>query len=639
MVTQQIRTKGRFSSACRRLARDTRGNTFFLVAAAMLPLIGIVGSGVDIGRAYMADLRLQQACDAGVLAGRRVMTGGTYSTSNKAEATKMFNFNFQPDTYGSTNITFNSVQDGPSNVKGTASAKMPTSLMKVFGQNDFNLSVECTAKLEISNVDVMFVLDVTGSMATTNSGDTVDRITALKAAVMNFFDTLTSASVGDGRLRFGVVPYNHNVNVGSVLVAKNVNWLTEDVTLPSRTPLFTTVWGSGTTTYGSPYDGTPYVQSSWSNNGGSVSAANSTACAAIVPPANTAPSSVTGVSRVQTNQYVDSNGNLVTEYNDNQTFEYFTYRYNWSSNQCRRQRQTMRFLRSIPATVVQPPVPVFQQYRYEDRVFDVASARTGSTITANVGDNGSNVSATWGGCIIERQTVPYASTANIPPAAFDMDIDMVPTADEDTQWQPQIGQLSFPRNNQNQELTTSDRNSWGSNSCPRPAMKLTTMTASDRASFNTYIQALNADGTTYHSGGMAWGARLLSPTGIFADENTTAPNGRPIQRHLIFMTDGEMVTRISDLSFQGYENTMKRVGQNSDSDGNARHTNRFVQLCESLKSKNVTIWTVDFDFSLTPSLVTCASGSDKAMLASNASQLNTQFQIIARQIARLRIHQ
>lgn len=639
MAMHKNRNLGRFSATCSRFARDTRGNTFFLVAAAMLPLIGIVGSGVDIGRAYMADLRLQQACDAGVLAGRRVMTGGTYTTANRAEATKMFNFNFSNDTYGSTNIVFNSVQDGPSNVVGTASAKMPTSLMKVFGQNEFDLSVTCTAKLEISNVDVMFVLDVTGSMATTNSGDSVNRITALKTAVMNFFDTLTSAAVGDGRLRFGVVPYNHNVNVGGILAAKNVNWLTEDVTLPSRTPIFTTTWGTGTTTYGSPYDGTAYVQSVWSNNGGTISGKNSTTCPQTTPPANTVPASVTGVTRTQTGQYVDSNGNLVTTYNDSQTFEYYTYRYVWSSSQCRRQRQTMRFVRTTPSTVVQPPIPVFQQYRYEDRVFDVASARTGSSITANVGDSGANVTATWGGCIIERQTVPYASTANVPPAAFDMDIDMVPNTDEDTQWQPQIGQFSFWRNNQNQDLTTEDRSSWGSNSCPRPAMKLTTMTTADRATFQTYIDALSANGTTYHSGGMTWGARLLSPTGIFSDENSTAPNGRPIQRHLIFMTDGEMFTRISDLSYQGYENTMNRVGQHDDDDGNDRHTNRFVQLCESLKTKNVTIWTVDFDASLTPSLVTCASGSDKAMLATNASQLNTQFQVIARQIARLRIHQ
>jgi hypothetical protein len=170
-------------------------------------------------------------------------------------------------------------------------------------------------------------------------------------------------------------------------------------------------------------------------------------------------------------------------------------------------------------------------------------------------------------------------------------------------------------------------------------MKLTAMTASDRGTFNTYIQALPAMGNTYHDAGMTWGARLLSPDGIFADENQVAPNGRPIQRHLIFMTDGEMVTGRDNLSFQGHETTMQRVGSTGNSDGNSRHTNRFLQLCAMMKAKNVTLWTIDFDTTQTASLVTCASGADKAFTAANAAALNTQFQAIARQIARLRIHE
>src|SRR3546814_9758809 len=77
-----------------KLLRDQRGNAFMLTAAAVVPLIGIVGSAVDIGRAYMTQLRLQQACDAGVLAGRRAMAGGEYGDSAEGEANKMFNFNF-----------------------------------------------------------------------------------------------------------------------------------------------------------------------------------------------------------------------------------------------------------------------------------------------------------------------------------------------------------------------------------------------------------------------------------------------------------------------------------------------------------------------------------------------------------------
>lgn len=643
MAKQHDATR-RIRSAIERLVRDQRGNTYFLVAAATLPMIGIVGSGVDIGRAYMADLRLQQACDAGALAGRRSMVGTTYTAANKAEATKMFNINYDTGLYGSTDISFNSAQDGPSNVKGTASAKLPTSLMKVFGQEEFNLSVNCTAKLEISNVDVMLVLDVTGSMGTTNSGDSVTRLQALKTATLNFFDTLTSAQVGDGRIRFGVVPYNFNVNVGSILTAANANWLDDEVTLPSRTPVYSTTWGSGTTTYGTPFDG-PVTQGTTWANGDTVVAKDKQECEVVLsPPANSVPVSTGVQPPTQTGQYVDADGNLITTYNNNENFKFDTYRHVWVQQKknwiCRVQSRTDTFTRTTPSTVTQPPVLSFSTYRYEDRRFDVTAARAGGTVTYDVGDNGAGATVSWPGCIIERKTTPFTHTETAPEDAYDMDIDTPPSmADPDTQWKLQMGNLAFPRSTRAPQATTTDRNSFGFNSCPVAATKLTTMTAADRSTFQTYINSLTANGNTYHDGGMTWGARLISPDGLFAAENQAAPNGRTIQRHLIFMTDGEMVTNTGNLSFQGYEFTMQRVGQTDNNNGNQRHTNRFLQICAAAKAKGITIWTIDFDTTQTASLVTCASGADKAFTASNAATLNSQFQAIARQISKLRLYE
>ncbi|WP_416365748.1 TadE/TadG family type IV pilus assembly protein [Sphingomonas aerolata] len=62
-----------------RLARDTKGNVLAIVAAAILPMTAFIGAGLDLSRAYLVRTRLQQACDAGVLAGRRAMgAGGRY---------------------------------------------------------------------------------------------------------------------------------------------------------------------------------------------------------------------------------------------------------------------------------------------------------------------------------------------------------------------------------------------------------------------------------------------------------------------------------------------------------------------------------------------------------------------------------
>src|SRR3546814_20904618 len=82
-------------------------------------------------------------------------------------------------------------------------------------------------------------------MAQTNSGDSVNRITALQDATMDFFDTLTTADIGDGRLRFGVVPYSSTANVGHILAAKDPDWLSDYTILPSRSPVLRYNW-SGT---------------------------------------------------------------------------------------------------------------------------------------------------------------------------------------------------------------------------------------------------------------------------------------------------------------------------------------------------------------------------------------------------------
>ncbi len=61
------------------LLRDARGNALAIMAAALIPLAGMVGGGVDIARMYIVKTRLQHACDAGALAGRKAMGGGAWA--------------------------------------------------------------------------------------------------------------------------------------------------------------------------------------------------------------------------------------------------------------------------------------------------------------------------------------------------------------------------------------------------------------------------------------------------------------------------------------------------------------------------------------------------------------------------------
>lgn len=522
----------RLLAGAKRFRRDQRGNAFMLTAAALVPVVGIVGSAVDIGRAYMTQLRLQQACDAGVLAGRRAMAAGSYGVDEEAEANKMFNFNFPAGRYGATDISFSSEADGTTDVDGTASAILPTALMYIFGKGQFDLSVNCTAKLEISNVDVVLVLDVTGSMLGTP-------LAGLKTASKNFFTTLTSADVGDGRIRFGVVPYSSTVNVGQILRTADATWLSQTVTLPSR------------------------------------------------------------------------------RYNN----KYYDINCNWKG--CTR----------------------VYEYVYEDREFTVGSPTVGGRLTFDTGTAGDNVSANWNGCVMERWTQQFAANAAAPdegaiPAssrAYDMEIDTVPTADDNTRWKILLPSTFVYNRGQVASETTTGNLSKPSSACPLEAMNLTEMDSGDQATFDAYIDRLAAAGGTYHDVGMVWGARLISPTGLFADANAD-PDGQPVSRHIVFMTDGNMDTAQNYLSHQGLEQSRPRIGSTDKYDGDARHTNRFLQLCQRARARGITIWVVSFGIGSNASLDACAS-SGTALLSSNSADLNSNFQSIARQMSKLRLAQ
>jgi Flp pilus assembly protein TadG len=140
-----------------RLARTQKGNVIALVAAAIIPLAALIGGGLDMGRAYMARARMQQACDAAALAGRRAMTTSSMTQANKDEAKKFFDFNFPQGTFQAATFTpvIRSKPGETTTVQVTASTTMPTTVMKIFRYETLPLSVTCEARFDIGNTDVM----------------------------------------------------------------------------------------------------------------------------------------------------------------------------------------------------------------------------------------------------------------------------------------------------------------------------------------------------------------------------------------------------------------------------------------------------------------------------------------------------
>ena len=219
------------------LGRDVRGNTLAIVAAALIPLTAMIGSGLDMSVAYMAQDRLQQACDAGVLAARKLLSGQVITDPIRDEANKYFNFNFPQGSFQTASFTPNVTVPKLGTVRMTAETTVPTSIMKIFGYRQLDIAADCASTQDFISTDVMLVVDMSGSMncapgvggSCGNTEASNSKMSALRAAATSLYDTLETAQnqLHDNklRLRYGFMPYNATVNVGKLVYAKNPDYI------------------------------------------------------------------------------------------------------------------------------------------------------------------------------------------------------------------------------------------------------------------------------------------------------------------------------------------------------------------------------------------------------------------------------
>lgn len=739
-----------------RLLRDKRGNVLAMTAAAIIPMIGLVGGAVDMGRMYAVKSRLQAACDAGALAGRRVMGSGQWDDNDDRAndtAEQTFDFNFGDGAFGSENLD-RSFSETDGTVTGTASVDVPMTLMRVFGMTEKSMAVTCEGQMRIPNTDVMFVLDNSGSMDETIPGDTsgLKKMAGLKAAIRCFYEALARQNITEVaptdcgttadptndlstqvQLRFGFVNYDNMVNVGKLLPN---DYLVDRWHYQSRVPTLETVqsWKVGTSTtpaYGawSPVPDSLTNPAAYSSSYGA-SAGNVTLADGVTYPKRntTATNDATCSALNQLGPY-DKFISLSVTFNtasttysptDNDPPVYpgsttqnttatetrkstevkYAYRYRWSnsggSNGCWleylaklndgysqfTQTRTGPSSRPIAWT---PYERVTWTYRRVDDI-DVSGLKAGGSLwndkivmqlsdkdSNNITLSGSNTSAKikllasrdvkWDGCIEERDTFknvdgdPSNDWVNYPtsPAdAYDMDIDRIPDKnDPRTQWRPILHNIAWTRakDGANTLEDTASGSGPANNSCLTASRKLTRYDGRDgqqtAQDFSNYVGSIVDHNNTYHDIGLLWGARLMSPTGIFASENATTPGGAQIARHMIFMTDGATANTYNNYASYGLEWWDRRQVDpgtltNSQyqtllvSNNNARSN----ALCTAIKNKNITLWVIYYGTSDTATktrLTNCATSPTYFFEAKNTTTLIAKFREIADKISNLRL--
>jgi Flp pilus assembly protein TadG len=613
-----------------RLLRDRAGNVMVLTAAAIFPLIGLLGGGIDIGRGYLSKSRLQQACDSGVLAARKRMgtdiaVSGVIPDEAAESGARFFNLNFREGAYGSRDSNFTMTLEDDFSLTGQATVEVPTTLMAVFGFSEMPISVECQAQLNMNNMDVMMVLDTTGSMLETNLGDTQNKMAVLRGVVKAFHAELEANKPPRSRIRYGFVPYATNVNVGYLLKS---DWMADDMSIQA---LVSTTLGAAPTPTITPVSGTAVT----SNLPRSATCPLSTVIMTDGPITN-AYGGKSGRSTANGTDYVCGSADRSGVFSVTATL-YTNYVFNW-------------FIPYAPATVPQ----------WEALTMDV-SALNGSSGNALILDGNAGLTAAqkaesdpiglisqFRGCVMERATYEITDYDNVDlTRAIDLDIDRVPDpSNPATQWRPLLSEFSLVKTPRAKNIFDLDvlldnipRNlvNWNLRSlpwCPAPARKLAPMTAAEVA---TYVDALRPDGNTYHDIGMIWGGRLLSPTGLFAAENADVSPARPTSRHMVFLTDGYTFTAPMNYSTYGIEQLeRRRWGPGSAKSQNQTVDNRFSFACEEVKKKNITVWVISFGIGADAKLEACA-GADRYFVASDAEGLQEAFTAIARRMGELRV--
>lgn len=683
-----------------RLGRDRAGNTLAIMAAALMPITAFAGSAVDMGRLYAVKVRLQQSCDAGVLAGRKFLpsglsagqdlTGDALTQANNFFTNNLTTSWLNSGWYVASSQTFEpyTVADSQQNIQvaGKASVQVPMTLMKIFGMTTQTLTVSCQASFSTPDTDVMFVLDTTGSMGcavtrpetscgtwagqnqasvnnsdgstsyyvkeeTDSSGNNVSRIDSLRQAVIAFYTTVANTKDSSTNVRYGFVPYTSSANVGKLLYNLNSNYLVAKWSYQSRVPT-----------------GDYVIQTTSSQT---VSAADLNSCNAYY-------------SRNPTYRYNTSTGDANAGYPNSGTAT--ANDPVWTAATTGRNAK--------PATCTLNTDQVGPVWTYQSGVnYDVSSYLKGNSMIDPSRVDGSTT--VWNGCIEERDTTPNVTSFDQNNLPGDLNPDLIPSTDS-TRWRPMWPDVVYQRyyfsRNNNLYLVKGNlaSASWGSfsqqdnssfkiynfndatmaasgnASCPAQALPL--FLPADRSSgLNTvtnYVSGLKALGGTYHDIGMIWGTRMLSPTGPWASNNSW-PSGRAQpKRVLVFVTDGVMspssqlyggyATEYPDRRVTGtYFSSASDPNDGRNSDGTCTdtsqncyaytnfHNQRFLAECAKAKSSplNYDVWVVEVAQASSDQLTQCASRPSQVLVGQTPAQLKTAFQQIAAQVAMLRVSQ
>lgn len=193
------------SAARKRFAKEEDGAVLVFSLVLFVLMIMMGGIAVDLMRYETTRTTLQNTLD------RSTLAAASLSQSLDPEAVVRDYF---AKAGLADYLTAVNVDEGLNfrQVNAIAMADAEPFFLHMIGINELEAGGASTAEQRINNLEISLVLDVSGSMSGT-------KLANLKIAAKEFVDTVLSSDP-DGRIAISIVPYNAQVNLGSVLRAK-----------------------------------------------------------------------------------------------------------------------------------------------------------------------------------------------------------------------------------------------------------------------------------------------------------------------------------------------------------------------------------------------------------------------------------
>ncbi len=212
-----FRTK-QYRTSALALFRSNEGAVLPLVGFAVMALFGATGLAIDMSRAQIVQTRLSNSLDAAGLAAGSVANSGDIS----ATANKYFAANFPTGYMGSTigDISITPNEDNTMLVLDV-SGTVDTTIMQLFGVETVAVAAHTEITRASRGLELVMVLDNTGSMAGS-------RLVNLKDAATTLVNILYGEDESIDNLWIGLVPFSQAVNIGT----SRASW-TSNPSMPS----------------------------------------------------------------------------------------------------------------------------------------------------------------------------------------------------------------------------------------------------------------------------------------------------------------------------------------------------------------------------------------------------------------------